>query len=81
MDKPYRATTHNLVKALDKAEVQFPITKKELFNKVASMEIGVGFDKKMLVTDYCKNISIDFFENKAQFFCALTASFLDLDKI
>lgn len=75
MDKPYRATTHNLVKALDKAMVQFPTTKEELFNKVSGIEIGVGFDKKMLVTDYCKNISIDYFENKAQFFCALVASF------
>jgi hypothetical protein len=74
MKKFYSAASHNVVKAFDKYGVQFPITKKELFAKAGTANIQIDFDKCVTLQDYCKDITIDAFENKAQFFCALIGS-------
>jgi hypothetical protein len=68
------AAAHNVVRALDAGGIGFPISKKDLLAKVGEAEIRIDFDKKISLSEYCSNIKIDNFENKAQFFCALTAA-------
>jgi hypothetical protein len=68
------AAAHNVVRALDAGGIGFPISKKDLLARVGATEVRVDFDKKISLSAYCDNIRIDHFENKAQFFCALTAA-------
>ncbi|WP_425538596.1 hypothetical protein [Microaceticoccus formicicus] len=70
----YRAKNHNIIKALEQSFISFPIGKQELLKKVEGVEIGIDYNEKVLLSDYCKDINIDYFDNKAQFFCALNAS-------
>lgn len=74
MRKAYLATGHHLTKKLADSNVIFPISKAELLNKVGEEIIKVDFDKCVSIKEYCSNISIDYFNNKEQFFCALNAS-------
>jgi hypothetical protein len=79
MGKYYMATEHHVVRALDAGQIGFPISKKDLLAKVGNAEIRVDFDRKVSLSEYCGNIKIDYFENKSQFFCALTASHVSFD--
>jgi hypothetical protein len=63
-----------MVKALAKAGIVFPISKKNLLDRIGSAQVQVDFDKKITVEEYCKNISVTDFENKSQFFNALIGS-------
>ena len=72
--KYYMAAAHNTVRLLEAADISFPISKKDLLSKVGSKEVQIGYDEKITMDEYCKNIEIDSFENKSQFFCALNGS-------
>ncbi|MDR1472774.1 MAG: hypothetical protein LBS75_09645 [Synergistaceae bacterium] len=74
MKKFYVAAGHNVVKAFSKTGVSFPITKKSLIEKAGKEQIQVDFDKKITLEEYCKDIKINEFENKSQFFNALIGS-------
>jgi len=71
MQKYYLAAGHNVIRTFSKAGVGFPITKKQLLDKVGKSLIQVDFDKSITMEEYCKDIKIDKFENKCQFFNAL----------
>jgi len=74
MQKFYLAASHNVIRAFSKAEVGFPISKKELLDKAGKSMIQIDFDKTISLEEYCKDIKIDSFENKSQFFNALIGS-------
>ena len=74
MRKFYSAANHNMVKALANAGIKFPVSKKELIDKVGSVQVQIDFDKKITIEEYCKDIKIGDFENKCQFFTALIGS-------
>lgn len=74
MQKFYLAAGHNVIRAFSKAEVGFPISKKELLDKAGKSMIQIDFDKTISLEEYCKDIKIDSFENKSQFFNALIGS-------
>jgi hypothetical protein len=74
MRKFYVATMHNVVKALAKAEIGFPISRKNLLDKAGKSLIQVDFDKKITLEEYCKDIKLSEFVNKSQFFNALVGS-------
>ncbi len=56
MKKYYMGAVHNTVRALE---------------KVGEYTVQTDFDKVITMNEYCKNIKIDSFVNKAQFFSAL----------
>ena len=56
MKKYYMGAVHNTVRALE---------------KVGEDTVQTDFDKVITMNEYCKNIKIDSFVNKAQFFNAL----------
>ena len=56
MKKYYMGAVHNTVRALE---------------KVGEYTVQTDFDKVITMNEYCKNIKIDSFVNKAQFFNAL----------
>ena len=56
MKKYYMGAVHNTVRALE---------------KVGEYTVQTDFDKVITRNEYCKNIKIDSFVNKAQFFNAL----------
>lgn len=72
MKKIFLANDHFILRALDRAGITFPIGKQELLNRMGKMEIRVDYDKKQTVSVYMKNVELDHFETKTQFFCALT---------
>lgn len=74
MQKFYTAAGHNVVRLFQKENVSFPITKKELLDKVGKSEVQIDFDQSITVAEYCKDIKIDRFANKCQFFNALIGS-------
>jgi len=74
MQKFYLAASHNVIRAFSEAEVGFPISKKELLDKAGKSMIQIDFDKTISLEEYCKDIKIDSFENKSQFFNALIGS-------
>lgn len=78
MKKLYTATMHNVVKLLDKEGISFPVSKKELLDKTGKNEVQTDFDKVITLDEFCKNIKLDRFENKSQFFNALIGSNLTL---
>lgn len=71
MRKFYLAAGHNVIRTFSKADVSFPITKKELLDKAGKSMIQVDFDKSITLEEYCRDIKIDKFDNKCQFFNAL----------
>lgn len=72
MRKFFLANDHFILRALDQAAIEFPIAKSELLARIGRVEIQVGYDKKQSFNVYMKNVDLDHFANKAQFFCALT---------
>jgi hypothetical protein len=74
MKKYYMAAAHHTVRLLESANIQFPISKADLLAKVGEKEVQVDFDKKITMNEYCKNIKLESFANKAQFFNALNGS-------
>lgn len=78
MKKLYTAAMHNVVRSLDKEGVSFPVSKKALLDKAGKSSIQIDFNETITLADYCKGIQLDSFENKAQFFCALIGSNLNL---
>ncbi|MDR0671313.1 MAG: hypothetical protein LBF64_03275 [Oscillospiraceae bacterium] len=74
MQKFYLAAGHNVIRAFSKANISFPITKKELLDRAGKAAIQVDFDKSITLADYCKDIKLDKFANKSQFFNALIGS-------
>lgn len=74
MQKFYLAANHNIIRIFDKAGIQFPISKKTLLDKVGKTTVQVDFDKKITMEEYCKDIKISDFANKAQFYNALIGS-------
>lgn len=71
MKKYYMGAVHNTVRALEKGVISFPIGKADLLKKVGEYTVQTDFDKVITMNEYCKNIKIDSFVNKAQFFNAL----------
>jgi hypothetical protein len=78
MQKFYTAQAHNVIRAFDRTGVAFPITKKELLAKAGAEKIQVDFNKTITLEEYCKDVNIDAFANKSQFFNALIGSITEL---
>jgi hypothetical protein len=74
MKKFYVAAGHNVIRTFSKTGVSFPISKKKLLELAGKEQIQVDFDKKITLEEYCKDIKINDFENKCQFFNALIGS-------
>jgi hypothetical protein len=74
MKKFYMAAAHNTVRLLEAADISFPISKADLLAKVGDKEVQIDYDKKVTMNEYCKNIKVDVFTCKAQFFNALNGS-------
>ena len=74
MQKFYLAAGHNIIRAFSREKVGFPISKKALLDKAGKSMIQIDFDKTISLEEYCKDIKIDSFENKSQFFNALIGS-------
>jgi hypothetical protein len=74
MQKFYVAANHNVIRLFEKEGIGFPITKKEMLDKVGSSKIQIDFDKWVSFDEFCENVKLDAFENKAQFFCALVGT-------
>lgn len=74
MQKFYTAAGHNVIRLFQKENIGFPIAKKVLLDKVGKSMVQVDFDKSISMEEYCKDIKIDKFANKCQFFNALIGS-------
>lgn len=74
MQKFYTATGHNVIRLFQKENISFPITKKALLDKAGESKVQVDFDTSITLNEYCKDIKIDKFVNKCQFFNALLGS-------
>lgn len=74
MQKFYTAAAHNVIRLFQKENVSFPVSKKALLDQVGDAEVQVDFDKSITMEEYCKDIKIDKFSNKCQFFNALIGS-------
>ena len=70
-EKPYVAGVHFITKAL--ADVEYPISKNELINKVGLKEIQVDWNEKKTMRQLIEPIKIDKFETAASLFNALIA--------
>ena len=80
-NRPYPATAHNVIRALDYRGVVFPVSKADLLEKMEGYELRTGWEKTVPFNQHISKIGIDYFETKGQFFAALNASFADLDRI
>jgi len=74
MQKFYTAANHNVIRLFQKENIGFPITKKVMLDKVGKSMVQIDFDKSITIEEYCKDIKIDKFDNKCQFFNALIGS-------
>ena len=79
--RAYPATNHNLIKALERAEVLFPISLPDLTKRMDGVKIRVGWEQVVPFNEYIAKIQIEHFETKGQFFAALAASRADLASI
>lgn len=71
MKKYYMAAAHNTVRILGKNDISFPISKADLLDVVGECKVQTDFEKVITMNEYCKNIKVSHFVNKAQFFNAL----------
>jgi len=78
MQKYYTAQSHNVIHALSRGGISFPITKKALMEKAGDQKVQVDFDKTITLEEYCADITLEAFENKSQFFNALIGSITKL---
>jgi len=74
MQKFYTAANHNVIRLFQKENISFPMTKKVMLDKIGKSMVQVDFDKSITIEEYCKDIKIDTFANKCQFFNALIGS-------
>lgn len=74
MKKFYLAAHHNVIRLFQKENIGFPIDKKTLLDKVGNQEVRVDYDKTITLAEYCKDIKVNRFDNKCQFFNALVGS-------
>ena len=77
----YRATNHNIIKGLEQANVQFPISRQEFMAKIAGVTIHTDYDKTVLLSEYCQDIQADRCDTKGHFFCLLNATKWGIDTI
>lgn len=70
-EKPFVAGIHHVTKAM--ADVEYPITKKELMAKVGSKEVQLGWNEKKTMKQLIEPLKLDKFESAASFFNALAA--------
>lgn len=71
-DKPYVAGFHFITKAL--AEIDYPISKKDLLSRVGAREIQMDWKEKKTLKELIEPIKLDRFETAASLFNALTAA-------
>ena len=70
---------HVFWKAVSKAGVLFPTTKKEIIEKLGDVEVQVSDDTFVKAASIVNNLPIDSFENGSEFWCAVTsAQFLNI---
>jgi len=74
MQKFYTAAIHNVVRLFQMEEIGFPIIKEAMLYKVGDIKVQVDFNESITMREFCKDIKIDKFENKCQFFNALYGS-------
>lgn len=79
--RAYPATNHNLIKALERADVVFPIAKSDLIKRMEGRTVRIGWDTVVAFNEYIRGVQIDYFETKGQLFAALAASLANLDDI
>lgn len=65
---------HVFVKALDKAEITFPTTKKEIIAKLGDIEVQVADDKFVSAASIVEAIQVEDFPNGTAFMCAYTSA-------
>ena len=71
-EKEYVISAHFIAKAL--ADVDYPISKNELIDKVGSKEIRMDWNKKKTMKQLIEPIKIESFETAASLFNSLVAS-------
>lgn len=70
MKKLFTATQHYVVQALHKGGVTFPTTKKDIIAKAGKFPVRTDWETCVPLADYIKDVKLDKYENKAQFFNA-----------
>lgn len=58
--RAYPATNHNLIKALERADVLFPISREELLTRMQGRSVRVGWDKTVPFNEYMSGVKIDY---------------------
>lgn len=75
-DCAYRCDVHNLVKAVQRAEIMFPCTLEEVKEKLTGMQIQVDFDEFVPGESFLEKVEMKEFENAFVFYNALFAELI-----
>ena len=75
-DCAYRSDVHNLVKAVQKAEILFPCTLEEVNEKLTGLQIQVDFDEFVPAESFLEKVEMGYFENAFVFYNALFAELI-----
>lgn len=74
MKKIFAATQHYVVLALRNHNITFPTTKQAILAKAGNEPIRVDWDKYIPLANYCKDVKLEHYANKAAFFNAVLAT-------
>lgn len=71
---------HYFVKAFNKIEVTFPVTKAELIEKAGDIQVKTWDDQFTPLKDIFESMVPDFYPNGTAFMCAYTSANLQMPK-
>ena len=71
-EKEYVISVHFITKAL--ADVNYPISRKQLINTVGSRKVKVGWNEEKTMQQLIEPINVESFETAASLFNSLVAS-------
>jgi hypothetical protein len=69
----YKFELHNLVKAMGRNHIVFPISKNELLERIGGVDIQTDFDKKTPLNKIIELFDFEEFESAAIFYQCYTA--------
>lgn len=70
MERVFLAKRHFVVKALEKAGIEFPISKAEALEKGKNVMVKTDFDSETPLASIIGELEPPGYENAAAFFCA-----------
>lgn len=72
MARDYSYGQHMLVKLFEEENITFPISMKELLDRIGDKDILINAKEKITVKEYMNIVELDEFENRDQFMCTLS---------